>query len=222
MSDQEEALEISEQDIEQALSSLAPQEQSTVWSPHTVQYYGSKTRSILVGTTIDERLSNAISSQAQELHFQDQESPIFVHINSPGGSIIDALAIYDMLMCISNPIVTIVNGGCFSAAILVALAGDTRLAAPNSIYFHHQPALEVNVDSMVEMKSNQGFYNWCKGNTDEIMRKRAGISTAVWNETFDTTTSMFFNAHEALEHGFCTAIMEHMDKPALEIIEEES
>lgn len=222
----EEEIEISAEEIERVLKNMDDEPQyPEVWGPTTLRYFGPKTRAILVTGAIDEQRSNAICSQIQELHMDSPTAPIYVHINTPGGSVIDALAIYDMLLCMDNPIITLVNGGCFSAGMLIACAGDQRLATPNSMYFHHQPEISViGITSQETMESNAEFYKWCKYNNDEIMRKRIGMSEEDWALHFGETNSKYFGVKDAIKYGFCTATLVYADKPKIELIttEEES
>lgn len=223
MMNEPEEVEISEEEINEALEALTTQEEPPeIWGPTSLRYFGPKTHAILVTGEIDEQRANALSSQIQELHLESPTAPIYVHINCPGGSIIDALAIYDMLMCMSNPIITIVNGGCFSAALLIACAGDQRLATPNSMYFYHQPTLQmIGIDSMPVMKSNTEFYEWCKENTDSIIKDRIDMTDEEWQETFGDKTSLYFNVETAIEHGFCTAVLAYAEKPEFEFAKPE-
>lgn len=214
--------ELTEEEMEVLNTLLDTSDSSETWGPKTLRYFGPKTRTILVTGEIDEELANAICSQVYELNSESGDEPICVHINTPGGSIIDALAIYDVLRCVTNPIITVVHGGCFSAGLLIACAGDQRIATPNSMYFYHQPTLQMlGVDSMLVMESNRGFYEWCKHNSDRIMRDRIDMPEEAWEETFGHKTSLYFNVEEAIKYGFCTGQLKYQDKPKIIFEEEE-
>ena len=53
-----------------------------------------KDRIIFLGTGVDENSANLIVAQLLFLQAQDPKKDIFLYINSPGGSVYDALAIY--------------------------------------------------------------------------------------------------------------------------------
>tara|TARA_R110002074_G_scaffold249620_1_gene421489 strand:+ start:412 stop:1020 length:609 start_codon:yes stop_codon:yes gene_type:complete len=63
---------------------------------------------------------------------------IWIHINSYGGGIYDALAAVDTIHASPTPIVTIVEGIAASAATLISIAGDRRLIRPNAAMLIHQ------------------------------------------------------------------------------------
>lgn len=61
-----------------------------------------------------------------------------VNIASPGGSVNDALLIYEALTSLDAATATICRGYCASAATIVAQAGKVRRMSPNSLYLIHQ------------------------------------------------------------------------------------
>jgi len=63
---------------------------------------------------------------------------IWIHINSHGGGMYDALAAVDTIQASPTPIITIVEGIAASAATLLSIAGDRRLIRPNSAMLIHQ------------------------------------------------------------------------------------
>lgn len=64
---------------------------------------------------------------------------IRLDINSPGGSVNDALVIYDMLKEHKAQITTRIQGFSASAATLIALAGDKRLISETALPLVHKP-----------------------------------------------------------------------------------
>lgn len=76
-----------------------------------------------------------------KLLYLDAESkkPLYLYINSPGGSAIDGLAIYDAMQHIGSEIITVCMGEASSAASLLFAAGDKRLLCPHARILVHQP-----------------------------------------------------------------------------------
>lgn len=66
------------------------------------------------------------------------ESPITLVMNSPGGFVIDAFALYDYIKSIPNQVTIHVLGRCCSAAVLILQAADYRTSAPNSTFMVHR------------------------------------------------------------------------------------
>ena len=62
-----------------------------------------------------------------------------VHINSPGGSVFEGLAIYNALRAHDAPVNVIVDGIAASIASVIMMAGDTVTMAPHSMVMIHEP-----------------------------------------------------------------------------------
>lgn len=181
------------------------------WPPNAITFYGADSRHICVAGEITEELAVAICSQLQELAVQEPHEPIWVHINSPGGSVIDGLAIFDMMRMVSCPIVTLVNGGALSCGLLISQGGDLRLATPNSMFFYHQPVMGVQgFEAQEDIEVTHGFYNWCKERCDEILKTRSKITKRVWKEHFEKSRGVYFSAYQAKEYK----IIDHILEPA--------
>lgn len=97
-------------------------------------------RIIFLGDELDTHLSNVICSQLLLLDSEDSEKDIIIYINSPGGSVIDGLAIYDTMQHISAPVCTICVGQAASMGSIILLAGakGKRYALKNSRIMIHQ------------------------------------------------------------------------------------
>jgi ATP-dependent protease ClpP protease subunit len=214
-----EETELSEEELANILQEFVQSQSDDsgeIWSSNTLRYFGPQNRAILMTGELDEPQANALVSQVQELSQLDDEAPIHVHINTAGGSVIDALALYDILLCVPNPIITIVQGACFSAGLLIACAGEHRLVTPNSMYFYHQTVVQLmGIDSMHVMESNVGFYEWCNTTANNIMRERIKMTDEDWKEHFGHSTSKYFGAEDAVKYGFATGLIEYAEKPEL-------
>ena len=99
-----------------------------------------KERIIFIGGIIDDSLANLIIAQLLFLESQDQKKDIKLYINSPGGSVTAALAIYDTLRYVKCDVATICIGMAASAAALLLTAGTKgkRFILPNSEAMLHQ------------------------------------------------------------------------------------
>jgi ATP-dependent Clp protease protease subunit len=101
-----------------------------------------KDRIIFLGTEIDEQTANILVAQLLFLDSQDSTKDISIYINSPGGSVYDAFAIYDTMQYIKSDVQTIVVGMAASAAAFLLSSGTKgkRFALPNSKIMIHQPS----------------------------------------------------------------------------------
>src|SRR3712207_3903547 len=93
-----------------------------------------KERIIFLGTPINDEISNLIMAQLLHLEGEDPEKDINIYINSPGGSVTSALAIYDTMEFIKPDVSTICMGQAASAAAILLAAGTKgkRFALPHS------------------------------------------------------------------------------------------
>jgi ATP-dependent Clp protease protease subunit len=101
-----------------------------------------KDRIIFLGSEIDEQTSNILVAQLLFLDSQDSTKDISIYINSLGGSVYDAFAIYDTMKYIKSDVQTIVVGMAASAAAFLLSSGTKgkRFALPNSKIMIHQPS----------------------------------------------------------------------------------
>jgi ATP-dependent Clp protease protease subunit len=99
-----------------------------------------KDRIIFIGTPIDDDVANLIVAQMLFLQKEDPDRDIELYINSPGGSVIAGMAIYDTMQIIKPDIATLCVGHAMSMGAIL-LAGGTkgkRLALPNARIMIHQ------------------------------------------------------------------------------------
>ena len=98
-------------------------------------------RIVILGTQVNDQVSNSIVAQLLFLQFDDPKSDIHFYINSPGGSITAGMAIYDTMQYISCDVATYCIGQAASmgAHLLLAGAPGKRNSLPNSRIMIHQP-----------------------------------------------------------------------------------
>ena len=99
-------------------------------------------RIIFLGTGIDDQVADSLVAQLLFLEAEDPEKDIQIYINSPGGSVLAGLAIYDTMQLIPNDVVTVAAGFAASMGQILLCAGTPgkRFALPNSRVMIHQPS----------------------------------------------------------------------------------
>ncbi len=99
-----------------------------------------KDRIIFIGTPIDDDIANLVIAQMLFLEKEDPDREIELYVNSPGGSVIAGLAIYDTMQVIKPDVATLCVGHAMSmgAVLLAAGAKGKRLALPNARIMIHQ------------------------------------------------------------------------------------
>lgn len=140
-----------------------------------------KDRIILLMEEVTPQLSASIICQLLYLEKEDAKAPIKIYINSPGGSVNDGLAIYDMMKHVSCPIQTVCVGMAASMAAVLLMAGDkgNRYAMPNSVVMIHQPSggchgqasdIQIHAERILELKKklNRIIHETTKLTPEEI------------------------------------------------------
>ncbi|MDD3487815.1 MAG: ATP-dependent Clp protease proteolytic subunit [Candidatus Pacebacteria bacterium] len=99
-----------------------------------------KERIIFLGGPIDDALANTIIAQLLFLEHQDSNKDILLYINSPGGSVTSALAIYDTMQHVKCDVSSLCLGMAASGAAVLLAAGTKgkRFALPNAEILLHQ------------------------------------------------------------------------------------
>ena len=101
-----------------------------------------KERIVFLGSEVRDANANAICAQLLLLSAEDPEADIFLHINSPGGSVDAGMAIYDTMNYIPNDVATVGMGLAASMGqfLLCAGAKGKRYALPHARIMMHQPS----------------------------------------------------------------------------------
>ncbi len=99
-----------------------------------------KDRIIFIGTPIDDDVANLAIAQMLFLQKEDPDRDIELYINSPGGSVIAGLAIYDTMQILKPDIATLCVGHAMSMGAVLLCGGTKgkRMALPNSRIMIHQ------------------------------------------------------------------------------------
>ena len=99
-----------------------------------------KERIIFLGGPINDPVANTVIAQLLFLQHEDPKKDISLYINSPGGSVTSALAIYDAMQHVKPDVSTICVGFAASAAAVLMASGEAgkRYALPNSEIMIHQ------------------------------------------------------------------------------------
>ncbi|MEK9173719.1 MAG: ATP-dependent Clp protease proteolytic subunit, partial [Patescibacteria group bacterium] len=82
-----------------------------------------KDRIVFIGSPIDDDVANAVIAQLLFLESENQKEDIKMYINSPGGQVTSALAIYDTMQYVKAPVQTICIGMAASAASVLLSSG---------------------------------------------------------------------------------------------------
>ncbi len=100
-----------------------------------------KERIIFLTGPIDDNISSLVCAQLLFLESENPDKDIFLYINSPGGVVTSAFAMYDTMNYIKPDVATLCIGQAASAGSLLLTAGakGKRFCLPNSRVMIHQP-----------------------------------------------------------------------------------
>ena len=101
-----------------------------------------KERIVFLDSAFEDSMASLIVAQLLFLESEDPSRDLFLYINSPGGAVTSAMAIYDTMQFIKPDVVTICMGQACSAGSLILMAGAAgkRFSLPNSRVMIHQPS----------------------------------------------------------------------------------
>lgn len=159
-----------------------------------------KDRIIFLGDAVNEHTANLVVAQLLFLQAADPKKDIYLYINSPGGSVYDALAIYDTMQYVTNDIQTVGIGVQASAAAFLLSSGTKgkRYLLPNATVMMHQPSSGTRgkvTDQEIDLRESLRV----KKLLEEIMAKNTGQKVAKIHE--DLERDKWMTAKEAQEYG---------------------
>ena len=166
-------------------------------------------RILFLGSEVNDGIANSLVAQMLYLDSEDSSKPIYLYINSPGGSVTAGLAIYDTIQYVKSEVVTICVGLAASMGAFLLAAGTKgkRVALPHSRIMSHQPLggtsrrqasdIEIEAREILRMKEmlNRSLSDM-SGQSFEKIEK-------------DTDRDYFLSAEEAKEYGLIDRVISH-------------
>jgi ATP-dependent Clp protease protease subunit len=171
-------------------------------------------RIIFLSEEVDDGIANAIVAYLLYLDSDDQTKPIYLYINSPGGSVTAGMAIYDTMQHIKSEVVTICVGMAASMGAFLLSAGSKgkRLALPHARIMIHQPlggsrgqATDIEIEAR-EILRIRGLLN-------KILVDRTGQPLEKIEK--DTDRDYFMSAQEAKDYGLIDQVIENVTDKVL-------
>lgn len=168
-----------------------------------------KSRTITIFGEINQKVAESTVAQLLALAVENDD-PIRIFINSPGGHVESGDSIHDMIRFIKPQVKVIGTGWVASAGAHIYLAAkkENRLCLPNTRFLIHQPLGGAGgraTDIAIEAK--------------EIIKMRRRINEIIARETGqplervekDTDRNYWMSAEEAKEYGLVSRIIETSD-----------
>jgi ATP-dependent Clp protease protease subunit len=168
-----------------------------------------KDRIIFVGTPIDDYIANLVIAQMLFLQMENKSQDINVYINTPGGSVMSGLAIYDTMQFVHCDVATYCIGQASSMGAILLAAGTKgkRYALPNSRVMLHQPwggaqgtasDIKIHAEEILTLKKR----------LIEIIAKHTGRPQPAIEK--DSDRDKFMSAQEAKTYGLVDEVVESL------------
>nr|YP_010721888.1 clp protease proteolytic subunit [Pilea cavernicola]WDS80958.1 clp protease proteolytic subunit [Pilea cavernicola] len=158
-------------------------------------------RVMFLGQEVDTEASNQLIGLMVYLSVEDDTKDLYLFINSPGGSVIPGLAVYDTMQFVQPDIQTICVGLAASMGSFLLVGGEItkRIAFPHAWVMIHQPS--------------SSFYKTTLGNfileVEELLKMRETLTKvyaqrtgkSLWVVSEDMERDAFMSATEAQAYG---------------------
>ena len=162
---------------------------------------------IFLGSEINEDVANIINAQLLYLNsVTDRGEDIKMFINSPGGSCIDGLAIYDVMNFIDPDVATYCMGMCASMGSILVSSGTKgkRFILPNGEVMIHQVRGGVS-GTFADMKIDVEHAEKIQENLFKILASNTGKD--IEQIRIDADRDNWFTAQEAVDYGLIDKIV---------------
>jgi ATP-dependent Clp protease, protease subunit len=164
-------------------------------------------RIIFLGQPVDSDLANLIVAQMLFLEAEDPEKDIYLYINSPGGSVMAGLGIFDTMNHIRPDVCTICVGlaASMGAFLLSAGAKGKRMSLPHSRIMIHQPLGGAQGQAAdIEIQAREILY--LKKQLNQALADHTGQPLERIEQ--DTERDFFMSAHEAKDYGLIDQVID--------------
>ncbi|MBO5100515.1 MAG: ATP-dependent Clp protease proteolytic subunit [Treponema sp.] len=164
-----------------------------------------KTRQIIVSGEVNAELVERIVKQLLILE-AESDKPIYLYIDSPGGSVDDGFGLYDVIRFIKAPVYTIGMGliASMGVTLFLSVPKERRFSLPNSHFLIHQPlGGSKGVATDIEITANE------ISKTREYLTNLIAEATGKDFETVkkDTERDYWLTAQEAVDYGIVGKII---------------
>jgi len=163
-------------------------------------------RIVYFGTEVNNETSNACVQQLLYLQSQDGKAPIQMYLNSPGGSVVDGMAIYDTMQRITAPVHVTVAGMAASMGSIILSGGEKgeRAIMKHGEVLLHQPlggargpATDIQISAQRILKTKE-----------QLIRVLAENCSQEYEKVLeDCDRDYWLDADEALAYGIVDKVI---------------
>ncbi len=169
-----------------------------------------KKRILMLEGPVDETMASLACASLHYMSATKPTEPITIYVDSPGGSVLAGLAIYDTIRSMECPIKTIGVGMQASMGSILLASGDERYMTENSKLMIHQIS-GGQQGKATEMGIGYTFSQDLHEDLKNIYVRHIGLNHKFWDAVLENDT--WLTAQQALKMGFIHGIAE-VKRPA--------
>jgi ATP-dependent Clp protease protease subunit len=186
------------------VSAASSQSNIKVQSKNILKTTVPENRVVYLVKAVDFNSAREVTEQLKRLEKQDSHSPIYLLIDSPGGSVIDGATIIAQMQASKAPVNTVCTRLCASMAAMIHSYGAKRYSLDQALLMYHPASFgtQGQLPNMLSLlKSLQRFID--KMNANIISRSKIG------KDAFDKAVAyeIWIDSEDALEAGFIDGII---------------
>lgn len=168
-------------------------------------------RIIMLADEVSDDSADRIISELLALSADDPESDICLFVNSPGGSVLAGLAVYDVMQLVPNDVVTVATGlaASMGQVLLCAGAPGKRFALPNSQVLMHEGSAGIG-GSASDVAIQAANLVATLDRMRAIIARHTG--RPIDQVVADVGRDRWFEAEEAREYGFVDHVVTTLDQ----------
>ena len=156
---------------------------------------------MLLGEEVTDESANRVVAQLLLLSVEDPQADISLHINSPGGSVLAGLGVYDVMQLIPNEVSTVAVGFAASMGQVLLCGGapGKRYALPNAQVLMHEGSAGVG-GAAADVEIQAANLLATLDRMRAIVARHTGKS--IEQVISDMGRDRWFDAQESMEYGF--------------------
>lgn len=165
----------------------------------------------MLGEQVSDESANRLVGQLLMLSAEDPDSDICLFINSPGGSVVAGLAVYDTMQLIPNDVATVAVGFAASMGQVLLCAGTEgkRFSLPHAQVVMHEGSAGLG-GSAADVEIQAANLIATLDRLRSIIAKHTGNSLE--DVTLDVGRDRWFDAEQAREYGFVDHVVASIDQ----------
>ncbi len=169
-----------------------------------IYFYNGVYREAVLELNKELRIKSSLLLTNSQILDLSEPIPIYLHINSGGGSVLDGFAAMDEILKCKVPVNTIVDGACASAATLMSVVGNKRYINEHALMLIHQLS-SVWWGKYSDLKDEMENLDLMMKMMKRVYKKYTNIPMKELNKI--VKHDLWFDAEQCIEYGLVDEIL---------------